>query len=116
MSETNETKVLDAGVLDDLIEHIGPEAAWAVIELFIGESRQLAAAMGIAGNDRDIVRRAAHSLKSSAGQLGAAALAEVALAVEIAAETDSPDLPHHVAVLADCAVRTEAALAVRLKA
>jgi HPt (histidine-containing phosphotransfer) domain-containing protein len=61
------------------------------------------------------VRRAAHSLKSSAGQLGAAALAEIALAVEFAAETGSPDLSHHVAVLADCAARTEAALAVRLK-
>ena len=38
------SEVIDAQVLDDLIEHIGAEAARAVIELFIGECRELVAA------------------------------------------------------------------------
>jgi HPt (histidine-containing phosphotransfer) domain-containing protein len=108
--------VLDAAVLDDLIEHIGAEAAHEVIELFIGESRELAASIGSTGADRETVRRAAHSLKSSAGQLGASALAAAALAVEAAAETGSPELPGCIAALVACAAQTETALAVRLAA
>ena len=40
--------ILDATVLDDLLEYIGTDAAHAVIELFIGESRELAATIGAA--------------------------------------------------------------------
>ena len=108
------TDILDAAVLDDLIEHIGGAAAREVIELFIGETRELVAAIAAPNATRDAARRAAHSLKSSAGQLGAAALAEAALAVERAAETGAADLPACAAALADCAARTEAALAARL--
>ena len=111
----SEAPLLDAAVLDDLIEHIGAESVRAIIELFLGENRELAAAIGAAGASRDTVRRAGHSLKSSAGQLGAAALADAALEVETAAETGSPALPHLIADLLDCAARTEAALAARLQ-
>ena len=107
--------VLDPAVLDDLIEHIGVESAQAVIELFIGECRDLAAAMAAPGATGAAVGRAAHSLKSSAGQLGALALSEAALAVETAAGTASPALPELVATLARCAALTEAALAARLE-
>lgn len=103
--------ILDRVVFDDLIEHIGAEAARAIIELFVGECRELVAAMGAPGATPDMARRAAHSLKSSAGQLGAAALAEAALAVEGAAETGATDLPAHVRTLAECAAHTEVALA-----
>ena len=106
--------VLDDAVLADLIEHIGDQAARAVIELFIGECRDLTAAMTAAPADRGAVGRAAHSLKSSAGQLGAIALSEAALAVENAAESGSPMLPELIAALADCAVHTETVLAARL--
>jgi HPt (histidine-containing phosphotransfer) domain-containing protein len=103
--------ILDRVVFDDLIEHIGAEAAQAIIELFIGECRELVAAMGAPGATHDAARRAAHSLKSSAGQLGAAALAEAALAVEAASETGAADLPARIRTLTDCAAHTEAALA-----
>ena len=108
--------ILDATVLDDLLEYIGTDAAHAVIELFIGESRELAATIGAAETPREDVRRAAHSLKSSAGQLGASALAEAALAVEQAAETNSAELPDHIAALTASAAETESAMAARLAA
>jgi HPt (histidine-containing phosphotransfer) domain-containing protein len=106
--------ILDAAVLDDLLEYIGTDAAHAVIELFIGESRELAATIGAAETPREDVRRAAHSLKSSAGQLGASALAAAALAVEQAAETNSAELGSRIAALLDCAAATKLALTARL--
>jgi HPt (histidine-containing phosphotransfer) domain-containing protein len=112
----SEALLLDAAVLDNLIEHIGAEAARAVIDLFLVECRELTAAIAAPGADPDAVRRAAHSLKSSAGQLGAMALAEAAAAVEEAAGPVPSALSDLVAMLADCAVRTTAALAERLSA
>jgi HPt (histidine-containing phosphotransfer) domain-containing protein len=106
--------VLDAAVLDDLIEHIGAEAARAVIELFIGECRELVAAIAAPDAGAASVGRAAHSLKSSAGQLGASALSEAAQAAEAAAATGSPALPELVVVLTRCAAQTETALTARL--
>jgi HPt (histidine-containing phosphotransfer) domain-containing protein len=109
------SEVLDATVLDDLIEHIGDEGARAVIELFLGECRDLTAAITAQGADRATIGRAAHSLKSSAGQLGASALSAAALAVETATGSDSPALRELVAALGECAVLTQAALAARLQ-
>jgi HPt (histidine-containing phosphotransfer) domain-containing protein len=109
----SDAPVLDAAVLDDLIEHIGADAARAIIEMFLGECRELTATIAGAAAT-PAAGRAAHSLKSSAGQLGAAALAEAALAVEMAAENGSPELPRLIATLVDCAARTEAALVSRL--
>jgi HPt (histidine-containing phosphotransfer) domain-containing protein len=109
------SEVLDAAVLGDLIDHIGVEAVQAVIELFVRECRDLTAAMVASGADRAAVGRAAHSLKSSAGQLGASALSEAALAVEVAAGAASPTLPELVAALARCAALTQEALAARLQ-
>src|SRR5277367_3222265 len=97
------SKVLDAVVLDDLIEHIGAEGARAVIELFLVECRDLTAAIAAPGADRAAIGRAAHSLKSSAGQLGASALSAAALAVETATGSGSPALPELVAALGECA-------------
>jgi len=108
----SDTPLLDGAVLDDLVEHIGADAVRSVIDLFIGECRELAET--IAPGDPEAARRAAHSLKSSAGQLGAAALAAAALDVEAAAETGSPSLPLLIAGLLDCAQRTESVLARRL--
>jgi HPt (histidine-containing phosphotransfer) domain-containing protein len=105
--------LLDAAVLDDLAAHIGADAVRSIIEIFIGECRELAAIIGDAATSK-AAGRAAHSLKSSAGQLGATALAAVALEVETAAEIDAVTLPHLVAELLDCATQTEAALATRL--
>ena len=107
--------ILDDETLDVLIEAIGEDGARAVIELFLGECRELAAAIAAPGAERNAIGRTAHSLKSSAGQLGALALSEAALAVETAAQADSPELPQLIAALSECAVETRTALAERLK-
>jgi HPt (histidine-containing phosphotransfer) domain-containing protein len=108
--------LIDADVLDNLIEHIGDDAAKAVVELFIGECQELTAVMSAPGADRIAIGRAAHSLKSSSGQVGAAALSAAALAVETAAGAGSPELPQLVAALAQCAAATKEALSARLPA
>ena len=109
----SEPPILDTAVLDDLIDHIGAGAVRTIVEIFIGECHELTAAMSASADPRQ-ARRAAHSLKSSAGQLGGAALAEAALAVEIAAESNSPDLPRRITALKECAAVTEPALMARL--
>lgn len=109
----SEAPIIDRAVLDDLIHHIGDDAVRSIVEIFIGECHELTAAMSASTNPGE-ARRAAHSLKSSAGQLGAAALAEAALAVETAAESNSPDLPGRIAALIDCTALTEPALMARL--
>ncbi len=85
--------LIDSAILDDMIEAIGLEALRPVVELFVGESRTLSATIAAGAGDparREAVRRAAHSLKSSAGQLGAAALSEAAAELERAAESGAP--------------------------
>jgi HPt (histidine-containing phosphotransfer) domain-containing protein len=106
--------LIDTEVLDNLIGYIGEDAAKSVVDLFIGECRDLTAVMSAPGADRVAVGRAAHSLKSSSGQVGAAALSQAALAVETAAGTAAPELPQLIAALARCAADTREALAVRL--
>jgi HPt (histidine-containing phosphotransfer) domain-containing protein len=108
----SEPPVLDTAVLDDLVEHIGADALRSIIEIFIAECRELSAT--IAAADPRAAGRAAHSLKSSAGQLGAVSLADAALAVETAAASNSPELPGRIASLMECAAVTEPALAARL--
>ena len=107
--------ILDAEVLDMLIEAIGADGARGVIELFLGESRDLVAAMAAPGAAPTAIGRAAHSLKSSSGQLGATALSEAALAVETGAHARSPELPRLLAALQRCAAETQAALSEWLK-
>jgi HPt (histidine-containing phosphotransfer) domain-containing protein len=110
----SDAKIIDEAILGDLIEHIGAEAVQSIIEIFLGECRELIATIGAATTPQ-VAGRAAHSLKSSAGQLGAIALAEAALAVETAAESGSPALPALAAALLACAAQTETALAGRLQ-
>ena len=110
--------LIDDAVLGDMIEYIGREALRPVIELFLTESRELSAADRAVGagdpGGREAVRKAAHSLKSSAGQLGAAALSEAAAAVERAAEGSAP-LAELAAAVARLAAETGAALAERMR-
>jgi HPt (histidine-containing phosphotransfer) domain-containing protein len=109
----SEAPLLDAAVLDDLVEHIGADAVRSIVEIFIAECRELVATINGAATPT-AAGRAAHSLKSSAGQLGAVSLAEAALAVETAAASNSPELPRAIAALVDCAAAIEPALAARL--
>jgi len=107
--------VLDRAVIDDMVEHIGADALRPVIELFVGESRRYVALIrqGASAGDpagREVVRRAAHSLKSSAGQLGAAALAEAAAGIEHAAGDARAPLGERAAALETCAAATAVAM------
>jgi len=106
--------LLDPKTLDLLIEAIGTEAARGVIELFLSESRDLLTVIAAPSSDPVTVGRAAHSLKSSAGQLGAAALSAAAAAIETAAHARSEQLPQLIAALAKCAAATREALEARL--
>ena len=112
----SEAPLLDRAILDELIDSIGDDGARSVIELFIDESRghlETIAAAAALSHDiaaRERAGRAAHSLKSAAGQIGAAAMAAAAAAVERAAAAAAPDLPQTVAALDRCGAATAAVL------
>jgi chemotaxis protein histidine kinase CheA len=118
------TPLLDSEVLDELIAQIGEGPLRAVVDLFLVETREYVAqigdcavsADGSSDDDerRDRARRAAHSLKSSAGQVGAAALAEAARRVEEMAAEERADFTAEAVALARCARETEAVLVARL--
>ena len=102
--------LIDRAVIDDLVEAIGADGARSVIELFVAEAQGYlatiaAAASGADAAKRDDARRAAHSLKSGAGQVGAAAIAAAAIEVERAASTDA-GLAEPAAALQRCAAET----------
>lgn len=108
--------LIDRAVIDDLVEAIGADGARSVIDLFVAEARgyltTIAAAAAADANpeQRDQARRAAHSLKSGAGQIGAAAVAAAAAEIERVA-TSGAALTEPVAVLQKCAAETAVALA-----
>jgi HPt (histidine-containing phosphotransfer) domain-containing protein len=107
--------ILDAETLDVLIEAIGEDGTRGVIELFLGECQELTAAITAPGAVPVAIGRAAHSLKSSAGQLGALALSEAAAAVETAAHAGGcPGLPQLIAALDQCAAESREALEAKL--
>jgi HPt (histidine-containing phosphotransfer) domain-containing protein len=101
-------------VVDDLVEAIGAEGARSVVELFVTESRTYLATIAEAAADdadpmrRERARRAAHSLKSGAGQVGAAAFAAAAAEVERAAGSGA-GLIEVIALLQQRAAETSAA-------
>lgn len=109
--------LIDRAVLDELFEAIGPDGGRSVIEVFIKESRGYVAAIAEGATpaadtaQRDRARRAAHSLKSGAGQIGAAALSAVAREVEGAVEAGAADLSSVATSLEDYAAKTFVALA-----
>jgi PAS domain S-box-containing protein len=79
--------VLDAGVLDKLRLVTGDKFG-LILKTFGGNAARLMDEMEIAlaAGDSDRLMRAAHSLKSSAGQLGATALQDIAAAIEAATQ------------------------------
>ena len=104
--------LIDRAAVDDLVESIGNEGLRAVLALFLEESRSHlaiiaeATAPGADAGRQERARRAAHSLKSGAGQIGAAALAAAAAAVEQAATDGTSDLAPVIAALAECGAAT----------
>jgi HPt (histidine-containing phosphotransfer) domain-containing protein len=107
--------LIDRAVIDDLVEAIGADGARSVIDLFVAETSAYLATIAAAAAkpdaaERDRARRAAHSLKSGAGQIGAAAVAAAAAEVERAA-TAGDALAEPAAALQQRAAETAAALA-----
>jgi two-component system, sensor histidine kinase and response regulator len=107
--------LLDRAVIDDLVDAIGADGARSVINLFIAETQgHLSTIAAAAATDadpakRDQARRAAHSLKSGAGQVGAAAVAAAAAEIERAA-TAGAALTEFAAALQRSAAETVIAL------
>jgi HPt (histidine-containing phosphotransfer) domain-containing protein len=83
-----ESDAIDLSALARLRKLGGDELLSKMIDLFISHAEPAIeeAAAGIRSGDFDIVRRAAHSLKSSAGNLGAQHVQELAEAIEQLAE------------------------------
>jgi HPt (histidine-containing phosphotransfer) domain-containing protein len=82
-------EVLDGVALERLKSLGGPELLAQMIDLFLehGSERLRAALAGERSGDRGAMERAAHSLKSTAGNLGAQALQRSAQAIELSAPT-----------------------------
>ena len=77
-----------------------PDLLEQIVHLYLGSAPERMAAIraGLAAADSDMVRAAAHSLKSSSANLGANSLAELCKKLEMAARanalaTDAPALP-----------------------
>lgn len=79
--------VVDVKVLDALAVEIGGDAVREIIDLFLGDApRRLEAFQaGLASGDLAGARRAAHTLKSNAANLGARAFAHLCEELEAAA-------------------------------
>ena len=75
---------IDPAAIERLLDWGGPALQAKMIDLFFenGPERMEGVKAGLAGGDIGSAERAAHSLKSSAGNLGAGPLQEVARTVE----------------------------------
>ena len=108
--------LFDRAVINDLSESIGVAGVHRILILFIRESRAYVAtiaqavAPGADAASYDRARRVAHSLKGSAGQVGAMSLATLAAAFELAAGDGAADLVQAATSLQHCAEDTVAAL------
>ena len=86
--------ILDDSVLEELRSILGTEVD-RLIEVFLDDSPRLIAALEVAatGPDLDMLRNAAHTLKSSSANLGAMALSNAARKVELGARSQTLERP-----------------------
>jgi len=84
--------VIDADVLRHIIEDFGPEDTRELVAAFLSETRQRVAviAEATAGGDTAVLEREAHTLKGNAGNLGLAALSNLAHEVVVQCRTGRP--------------------------
>jgi HPt (histidine-containing phosphotransfer) domain-containing protein len=115
------TALIDQAVWDELADSIGDDGARTVLQIFVGESGTylgvIDTAMAQPGDAalREKARRAAHSFKSGAGQVGAAAVMHAAAAVEATAPAGGDAFLEAAAALKQCTADTLAAAAPLLK-
>jgi HPt (histidine-containing phosphotransfer) domain-containing protein len=83
-----ESDAIDVSALERLRKLGGAELLSRMVDLFISHAEPAIeeASAGVESGDFDIVRRAAHSLKSSAGNLGAQHVQRFAEIIEQSAE------------------------------
>jgi signal transduction histidine kinase/CheY-like chemotaxis protein len=106
------SQVLDLGILDELRSMLGGEVD-RLIEVFLDDTPRLISALETAaiGPDYDMLRNAAHTLKSSSANLGAVSLSNAAKKVEHGARARSLERPAvAVALVANEFARTRQAL------
>jgi CheY-like chemotaxis protein len=98
---TGAAGVVDAAVLDKLRMVTGDKFA-LIVKTFGGNAAKLLSELenAMADADADRLMRTAHSLKSSAGQLGAAALQETAARIEALAEGGDVDTARPLVIVA----------------
>ncbi len=81
-------EILDRRRLDRLVERLGSQDTRALAEdFFDGQAAVVAGLAALARDDRGAARRAAHSLKGAAANLGLAGLSQAAAAVEAAIQS-----------------------------
>jgi HPt (histidine-containing phosphotransfer) domain-containing protein len=82
-------QTLDQAALDELLETVGGDRGFLgeLIETYLGDSPALFAQLidGLASGDTIVVRRAAHTLKSTSATFGAARLTAMCRQIETAA-------------------------------
>ena len=90
----NEDPVLDGVALDRLRRIGGADLVRRMVQLYLdgGPDRVRSVREGAAAGNSSAVERAAHSMKSSAGNLGAIRLQHIAEAVEAAAAAGTIDI------------------------
>jgi signal transduction histidine kinase/DNA-binding NarL/FixJ family response regulator/HPt (histidine-containing phosphotransfer) domain-containing protein len=106
------SQVLDLGIIDELRSMLGNEVD-RLIEVFLDDTPRLISALETAaiGPDYDMLRNAAHTLKSSSANLGAVSLSNAAKKVEHGARARSLERPAvAVALVANEFARTRQAL------
>lgn len=84
------SRLIDRGVLEQLLEDVGPENARAVVDAFVGELQRQAVVLRKAADDGSLaaLAQAAHRLKGSAASFGAMPLSRAMASVEQAAKSE----------------------------
>lgn len=86
---------IDQRMLDQLLELIGGDKSTLheLITVFIDEGDEIVAAMkeSLADEDLEVLRRGAHSMKSSAQDFGATALSEMNASLESQCKNNWPE-------------------------
>ena len=92
-NQMTETAIIDTKALERLQEWGGKRLVAQMIDLFLTQTpgRMENLREGLQSGDAEVVERAAHSLKSTAANLGAGELAEIAARIEKMAGTRDLD-------------------------
>jgi histidine phosphotransfer protein HptB len=83
----NQTFAFDKAVFVELGAELGEADAIEVLQAFLEDTASKMVTLAASGDDRSLIRREAHSIKSSAGTFGFSDLSRLAKELEFSAET-----------------------------